>query len=163
MPYLAAGSKRCNAGSRLVHIHAVHRQSASQVASIDNSPESCLCCRASPRGVQSRWTRLRTRSAHASGRRRSPTARRRQVRLSYVHAHPEQMGGVSRCWQQWHTGVLSRAAEQVDSALRALRVLSEQTHLLDCTSESVTEGVHVEMTSTFLQASPHSPAVKSLH
>lgn len=46
------------------------------------------------------------------------------------------------------------AAEQVDNALRALRMLSEQTHLLDCTSESVTEGVHVEITSVFLQASP---------
>lgn len=42
------------------------------------------------------------------------------------------------------------AANQVNGALRALRVLSEQTHLLDCTSESVTEGVHVEITSTFL-------------
>lgn len=42
-------------------------------------------------------------------------------------------------------------ADQVDGALRAMRVLSEQMHLLDCTSESVTEGVHVEMTSTFLQ------------
>jgi ApaG protein len=43
------------------------------------------------------------------------------------------------------------AAEQVDNALRALRMLSEQTHLLDCTSESVTEGVRVEITSVFLQ------------
>jgi hypothetical protein len=50
--------------------------------------------------------------------------------------------------------VCLHAAEQVDNALRALRMLSEQTHLLDCTSESVTEGVHVEITSVFLQASP---------
>jgi hypothetical protein len=47
--------------------------------------------------------------------------------------------------------ISSRVTEQVDGALRALRMLSEQTHLMDCTSESVTEGVHVEVTSTFLQ------------
>ena len=57
--------------------------------------------------------------------------------------------------QQMRNGVCLHAAEQVDSALRALRMLSEQTHLLDCTSESVTEGVRVEITSVFLQASPH--------
>jgi hypothetical protein len=57
--------------------------------------------------------------------------------------------------QQILNGVCLHAAEQVDSALRALRMLSEQTHLLDCTSESVTEGVRVEITSVFLQASPH--------
>lgn len=34
--------------------------------------------------------------------------------------------------------------------MQALRVLSEQTHLLDCSAEGVTDGVHVEMTSRFM-------------
>ncbi len=32
---------------------------------------------------------------------------------------------------------------------QALRILSEQTHLLECSSESVTQGVRVEVTSAF--------------
>ena len=43
------------------------------------------------------------------------------------------------------------AAAEIEKAFRALRLLSEQTHLLECSSEAVTNGVHVEMTSAFLR------------
>lgn len=58
-----------------------------------------------------------------------------------------------QCFRSARDASGGEAADQVNGALRALRVLSEQTHLLDCTSESVTEGVHVEITSTFLGVS----------
>ena len=42
----------------------------------------------------------------------------------------------------------------LDQAFRALRLLSEQMHMQQCSSHSVTDGIQVDVTSAFIGVTP---------